>query len=224
MARGTRGESVPEQTKADEAPSDGIEFRADNWSLVVESGFTVAPASAIPDISNPAEAAALFTNEFYDALLIALPETPLKSPYQTLQKLDAAGGSAHARVQSLRRRLYSEKDLTPEELAAISRDLEDRYLMVSWFEEAASDGVQGVRVTTPGGGQYETTEYGPTYSEVAGQATGVVIDLWMNEILWRGVAHYTTERLYVKDGEAESEVDRTRASAAIRLAEFTRER
>lgn len=58
------------------------------------------------------------------------------------------------------------------------------------------------------------------YEEVQGRATAVVLDLWENEVLWRGAADYSTARLYGDDGAIRRELDKTRAAAANRLAEF----
>ena len=59
-----------------------------------------------------------------------------------------------------------------------------------------------------------------TYERVYGQLTGVVIDLWQDEILWRGWADYQTARLYGEDGGIRKELERSRRAATIRLADF----
>jgi hypothetical protein len=49
-----------------------------------------------------------------------------------------------------------------------------------------------------------------------------VLDLGTGEVLWRAVANYDTDRLYVADGAVQSELDLTRAAAANRLGELIR--
>lgn len=202
------------------APTDGIQFRSENWPLAADSGFAVAPSVAVAGVNDPgeaAEAAVLFTNEFYAALLVSLPGASLRSPAQTLGMLDATGGNARARLQSLRRDLYRDTALVPEELASISRDVQHRFLLVGWLDE-------GVSEETKGGG-YEFDSSGRavrplTYNLVEGRATAVVLDLWVNEVLWRGAVNYKANRV---DGNADTirkELNRTRVSAAIRLADF----
>ena len=58
------------------------------------------------------------------------------------------------------------------------------------------------------------------YEKVHGRATAVVVDLWENEVLWRGAVDYATARLYGDDGGILKELDRTRADASVRLAEY----
>ena len=201
-------------------PTDGVQFRSDHWSLAAESGFAVSPMAANALVTDTAEAAALFTNEFYAALQISLPGKILTSPIETLHRLDAIGGGAHTRFRSLRAKLYRNEQLIPEETAAISRDVQHRYLLVGWLEEGESEGFQGYQYRVPGAGQYETVVHGLTYAEIHGRATAVVLDLWANEILWRGVAEYKTGQLYGDDSEIREELDRARASGAITLADY----
>ena len=198
-------------------PLDGTQFRSENWSLAAESGFVVSPPVAIPGVVDPVEAAALFTNEFYSALLISLPGTRLTSPSQTLDMLNATGSDAHARFRALRRKLYRNEDLGSEELASISRDVQHRFVLVGWFDERVSQETQG------GGYSIVHQEQGDvelfTYEQVNGRATAVVLDLWVNEILWRGMVDYKTNRVDDDGGGLREELDLTRIGAAIRLAD-----
>jgi hypothetical protein len=198
-------------------PKDDAAFHADNWPLAVEYGFAVAPTWAVPDISDPDEASALFTNALYDGMMSALPGTPLVAPHEALQKLKAGDSNAFARINSLGRQLYRGEDPGPGQLGAISRDLEHRFVMVSWFEETATKGIEGVQMITHPAGHTETTDHGLAYHHIEGQATGIVIDLGTGEVLWRAVANYDTDRLYVADGAVQTELDLTRAAAATRL-------
>ena len=203
---------------ATKPPPDGIQFRSDNWSLAAESGFAVAPFAAIPGVADPAETAALFTNEFYSALLVSLPGTVLTSPSETLHRLNATGNDAHSRFRSLRRKLYRHQELVPEQLASISRDVQHRYLLVSWLDEGVSAGVQG-GYDVYHLGHHEVVGGGYTYEEVTGQASAVVLDLWVNEILWRGMVRYKTDLLDWNEGEVRKGLNLTRTAAAIRLAD-----
>jgi hypothetical protein len=191
---------------ATKPPPDGIQFRSDSWSLAAESGFAVAPFAAIPGIADPAEAAALFTNEFYAALLVSLPGTALTSPSETLGRINATGDDARSRIRS-------------EKLASISRDVQHRYLLVSWLDEDVSEGVQG-GYDVYHRGQHEVVAGGYAYEEVKGQASAVVLDLWVNEILWRGMVLYETDLREGNEDDVRGKLDRTRTAAAVRLAGF----
>jgi hypothetical protein len=204
---------------ATKPPPDGIQFRSDSWSLAAESGFAVAPFAAIPGIADPAEAAALFTNEFYAALLVSLPGTALTSPSETLGRINATGDDARSRIRSLRRKLYQNQKLAPEKLASISRDVQHRYLLVSWLDEDVSEGVQG-GYDVYHRGQHEVVAGGYAYEEVKGQASAVVLDLWVNEILWRGMVLYETDLREGNEDDVRGKLDRTRTAAAVRLAGF----
>ena len=48
----------------------------------------------------------------------------------------------------------------------------------------------------------------------------VVLDLREGEVLWRAAVEYKTARLYGEDGGIRKELERTRASAANRLADY----
>ena len=206
------------------APADGTQFRADNWALVVDAGFAVAPPLAQPGVTRPAEAAALFANEFYAALLISMPRTQFKPPDQTLELLNESGAGAHARLRSLCGKLYRNDELVHEELVALSRDVQHRFLLVGWIEEEASE-------ESAGGGYYfyghdnqrgstESVPLAPlTYDEVNGQAVAVILDLWEDDVLWRGTVAYKTTRNDSEDDDIAEGLDRTRAAAAIRLAD-----
>ena len=48
----------------------------------------------------------------------------------------------------------------------------------------------------------------------------MVLDLWVNEILWRGEVDYKTNHLEGDESAIREELDRTRTAAAIRLADY----
>ena len=52
-----------------------------------------------------------------------------------------------------------------------------------------------------------------------GQASAVVLDLWVNEILWRGMVRYKIDLLDGNQGEVRKGLNLTRTTAAIRLAD-----
>jgi hypothetical protein len=198
-----------------EAPTDGVEFQTEAWDYAIDGGFAVTPVAASHEIAEANEATALFTNEFFAALQTSLPETPLVSPHEALNRLTDDGHGSHEQLRSLRRVLRQNEQLDHEKLVAISRDLQHRFVLVGWFDEIASEGVRGAQAV----GQFETTDYGLTWMKIDGQATVVVLDLWEDEILWRAFANYTTDRIYVKGDEFQAELDRTRIGAAVRLAD-----
>lgn len=203
-------------------PAEDVVQHADDWPLAVQYGFAVAPTWAVPGISDPENASALFTNALQDGMTSALPGTPMLAPAEALEKLNAADTQAFARIKSLGRQLYRGEEPGLGQLGAISRDLGHRFLMVSWFEETVTEGIEGMQVITHPAGHTETTDHGLAYHQIKGQATGIVLDLGTGKVLWRAVANYDTDRLYVADGAVQSELDLTRAAAANRLGELIR--
>lgn len=199
---------------------DGIEFRSENWFLAAESGFMVAPTTSVRVVTDPAETAAFFTNHFYSAVRNSLPGSPLSSPDQMMYRLESGEEGALGRFMSLRRTLTVREELDTDLLPAISRDLRQRYLLVSWLVEGISEGIDDMVHDV-----YATVEHSEdvrrfAYEKVQGRATAVVVDLWQSEELWRGAVDYETARLYGDDGAIRKELERTRGTAAIRLADF----
>jgi len=201
-------------------PSDGIHIRSDDWPTAAAYGFAVSPIAANALVIDSAEAAASFTNGFYAALLVSMSGATLVSPSQTLGRLNAAGPDAHSRLRSVRAKLYQNDPIAPEVLRSLARDVQHRYLLVGWLEEGELESVQGQEISTPGGGTQNTVVHGFIYAEVDGLAAAVILDLQTSEIMWRGTATYDTGLLYGKEGENREQLDRTRAAAAMTLADY----
>lgn len=199
---------------------DGIQFRSENWFRAVESGFVVAPTSGVQTVSDPADAAAVFTNHFYPALMVSLPGSELVAPEPCLYRLRKAGDAAMERFGAVRQALVDGTDPDQEVLSALSADLEHRYLLVSWINEGLSEGIDDTAYD-----DYTTVRHSEdvrrfAYEKVQGRATAVVLDLWENEVLWRGAADYQTARLYGDDGAIREELAKARGAGAVRLAEY----
>ena len=206
-------------------PEDGTTFRAEGCDAALEEGFAITPLVAAPRIVDAREATALFTNEFFAALEAVLPGSDLDSPRQTLYRLDAQGSGAHARVRSLRRRLAQHESLDHEELRAIERVVRRRYVLVGWIEEATSEVSSGGGYYSHGAGDAprgtsERAIVTPlTYTQVTGTVVAVIVDLREDVILWSATIDYETDRGDGQTGDLEEGLERTRAAAAIRLAE-----
>jgi len=54
-----------------------------------------------------------------------------------------------------------------------------------------------------------------TYDEVNGQAVAVILDLWEDDVLWRGTVAYKTTRNDSEDDDLAEGLDRTRAAAVL---------
>ena len=201
-------------------PPEGILFRSENYFRAVDEGLIVAPVAGLTLVTDAAEATAFFTNEFFSALTGTLPDTPLTSPGTTLYLQEREGEDAQARFRALRQALIEREELVAGELAAISRDLEHRFLLVSWIDEEVSEGIQETNFDDYGTVDNSMEVRRFTYEEVKGRAEAVVLDLRENVVLWRGAVEYKTARLYGEDGGIRKELERTRATAAIRLAEY----
>lgn len=198
--------------------TEGLIFRSDHWPVVAEAGFVVAPVAGVNVLNESAEPTALFTREFFAALEQALPGTPLVSPGEMYSRLSGAGENAHARIRSLLRRLVREEDLDETELATISREVQHRYLLIAWIDEGVAEGIHKTNLD-------DYAAFGPgmdvhRYStdELHGRATAVLVDLQENEVISRGVVDYESLGLEDADGGTAREVQRTRNSAAIQLA------
>lgn len=199
---------------------DGIIFRSENWYLAAEQGFVVAPVLGVRVVTDPSEVSASFTNEFHLAVITAMPGTPLVSPEKALHMLDTGGEEAQERFRSLRMQLLRGELPPAGELTAIGMDLQHRYLLVGWMIEGVDEGIQQVQYDDYGTVNNSIDVRRFTYEQVNGRATAVVLDLWEAEELWRGIVDYETARLYGEDGGIRRELDRTRAAAAVRLADY----
>ena len=201
-------------------PPEGILFRSENFFRAIEDGFVVAPAGGGTLVTERAAAIAFFTNEFYSGLSDALPGTPLTSPEKTLYLQSRGGEEARSRFMALLGQLTRGEPLVDEDLAAVSRDVQHRYLLMSWMNEDVSEGIQDTNFDDYGTVDNSMEVRRFTYEEVNGRVEAVVLDLQENEILWRGAADYKTARLYGEDGGIRKELERTRALAAVRLANY----
>jgi hypothetical protein len=201
-------------------PPEGILSRSENYFRAIDEGLGVAPVGGVTLVTDAAEATALFTNEFYSALVGFLPHTPLTSPGTILYRQKRGGEAAQVRLRSVRRALILGEEMGADDLASVSRDLEHRYLLVSWIDEGVTEGIQETNFDDYGTVDNSMEVRRFTWEEVKGRAEAVVLDLLENEIIWRGVVQYKTARNYGEDGGIRMELDRTRANAAIRLAEY----
>jgi hypothetical protein len=199
---------------------DGVEFRSENWYQAIESGFAVAPTSALQTVTEPTDATAKFTNHFHLGLLTSLPGTSLVSPSTTLYRLETDGEQAFGHFHAARRALAEGQPTDRADLLALSRALEHRYLLLSWIDEGVAEGIDDMVHDVYSSVESSEDVRRFAYEEVQGRATAVVLDLWENEVLWRGAADYSTARLYGDDGAIRRELDKTRAAAAQRLAGF----
>lgn len=208
------------------APADGVEFRSENWRLASESGFVVTPIAAAHNVADADAATVLFTNELFSSLQAWFPEDTLITPHDTLERLNANGPDARARLRAVRRALHRRTAMDPEVLDMLSRDLGHRLVLVGWLEETASEVTQGGGYYSYGAGDaergsdVERTIVNPLrYQKVTGTAVAVVLDMTEDEVLWRGVVSYETEPNDDADGKFAQALDRVRASAASRLAD-----
>ena len=201
-------------------PPEGILFRSENFFRAIEDGFVVAPVGGITLVTERAATIALFTNEFHAALVDALPGTVLTSPEKTLYLQSRAGEEAQSRFHALMRQIVRGDSLLDEELALVSGDIQHRYLLVSWMHESVIEGIQDTNYDDYGTVDNSMEVRRFTYEEVKGRVEAVVVDLQGNEILWRGAVYYTTARHYGEDGGIRKELERTRALAAVRLANY----
>ena len=194
--------------------------------MASESGFAVTPIIAAHDVVDADEVTALFTNELFASLQGWFPENALITPYDTLERLDANGPGAWTRLRAVRRALHQRKPLDPEVLETLSRDLGHRFVLVGWLEETASEVTQGGGYYSYGAGDaergsgVERTVVDPLrFQKVTGSAVAVVLDMLEDEVLWRGFVSYETDLDDDADGNFGQALDRTRASAAVRLAD-----
>ena len=200
---------------------EGIEFRSENWYRAAESGFVVAPSSTIQAVTDPTDAAVTFTNSFYPALRASLSGTTLASPDDMLYRVERANEEGVDLARKVRQALVEGQPTDPADLTALSRVIEHRYLMVSWIEESAVGGVDSDMVSSvysSVGSSEDVRRF--SHEKVEGRATAIVLDLWENEVLWRGAVNYGTAELYGNDGAIRRELEKARAEAGVRLAEF----
>lgn len=199
--------------------TDGVLFRADSWSGVLDAGFAVSPIVAAHPVEGGTDATATVTREFFLAMQGSSPGTPLMGPDSVYSALEAIGPAAHARLRALRRATYREDPLDPGPLARLRTDLGQRYLLVGWMDEGTAEGVQSTVKDDFTAFQYQMHVHGYSTEELQGRVTAIVVDLEQAQVVWRGSVPYLSGWLDWDDPvKAEAEIHRTRAAAVVELA------
>jgi hypothetical protein len=195
-------------------------FYEQEWPNIVEAGFAVAPVAAVNLLDESPAAAGFFTDEFYNTLQQSLPGTRLSSPDEMFSSLSLVGDNAHARFRSLRRRVVREQEFVPAELAAISRDIEHRYVLVGWMDEGVGEGIHKTNLDDFRAFNYSMGVHRYPTEELHGRAIAIMVDLQEARVIMHRTVDYESSGLAGTDREIRREVERTRAGAAIRLADM----
>lgn len=208
---GACSSSVP-GTRSDLMDPDGL-------SAMLKTGVGVAPVAATNVITGSADAAALFSDELDAALRNSFPGTPVTSSDDVYVRMEEAGNDSHARLRSLRRRLIRELELDARELASISGDVGERFLLVVFVDERTVDGVQRTELDDYRAFSYYMATHGQPTGELRGEAMGFLLDLESAKRVWKAHVEYQSENLTATEGDADRIIKEARADAAIRLTE-----
>ena len=197
-------------------PDKGVLVRSPTYGTLLEAGMAVAPVAFVERSVGTAEVTRLLSDELFANLVVSVPRAPLVAPDEVAARLEAGGGTDLLR--GVRRALDGGGVPTGEDLLALSRVVQHRFLFLPWVEERTGTGAE-----TGASGDY--TEQGfanevqrTAYSRVEGTLEAAVLDLWENEVVWRGVTEYRTDRLYGDPEVREAESERARVGGAARLA------
>jgi hypothetical protein len=191
----------------------------DGWSTMLTTGIAVAPVAGSTVVSGSSAAAAFFSDELDAALRNALPGTPIISSDEVYARLEDAGDNAHARLRSLRRRLVRDLELDVDELTAISRDIDERFLLVVLTDEGAVEGLQRTQLDDLQAFSYSMGTHAYPTGELRGQAIGFLIDLDSAARVWEARVSYESENLASRQSDAAKVIEDTRSDAIFRLTE-----
>ena len=194
-------------------------FYAEEWPGIAEAGFAVAPIAGVNLLDSSPAAAEFFTDEFYATLQQSLPGTRLTSPDEMYSLLSLSGDDAQARFRSLQRRVVREQEFDLDELAAISRDLQHRYILLGWIDEGVAEGIHKTNLDDFRAFNYSMGVHRYPTEELHGRAIAIMVDLLEGKVVIHRTVDYESAGMTGAEGEVRREVERTRAAAAIRLAD-----
>ena len=196
---------------------DGLLDRSPLFDVVLDAGLAVAPVGHVDPVADSAEISAFLTNELYLGLLVNMRGVQLVSPDDVLAQMGAAGDEAVEHFLAVRRQLVREEIPSREDLALLSRIVLHRFLLVTWVDETKEMGLEEldrdyVDVSLPADVRRAS------YEQILGQISGVVIDLWEGEIMWKARQSYRTQKMFGEVAKVANELELTRSTAMGRFA------
>ena len=183
---------------------DHTRFYMEEWPDIVETGFAVASVAAVNLQDESPAATSFFSDEFYNTLQQSLPGTRLTSPDEMFSSLSLVGDDAHARLRSLRRRVVREQEFVPEELAAISRDLQHRYILIGWMDEGVGEGIHKTNLDDFRAFNYSMGVHRYPTEELHGRAIAIMVDLQGGRVVMHRTVDYESAGLTGTDRETRS--------------------
>lgn len=181
-------------------PNSEVLERSPRLPEVFQAGLAIAPTGHLQPVTDSAAIAARFSNSLHIEALTQLRGVEILSPEFVLEGLARGGEATVAEFREARRALAQDMSPQPETLRDIAEHLGRRYLLLTWVDEGAEFGMEDMPVDYTESG-FANDVRRAKFGRVEGDLYGIVLDLEGAEILWKGRAHYESEKDFGVTGE-----------------------
>lgn len=198
-------------------PNSEVLERSPRLPEAFQAGLAIAPTAHLQPVAESAAIAARFSNSVHIEALTQMRGVEILSPEFVLEGLARHGEAAMAEFREARRALARDTSPSVEMLRDIADHLGQRYLLFTWVDEGAEYGMEDMPVDYTDSG-FANDVRRAKFGRVEGDLYGVVIDLEGAEVLWKGRAHYESEKDFgVASEERRSLEDEARVGASYDL-------
>jgi len=174
---------------------EGVLQRNENYPLIFESGVVVAPVAYAGVLEDAGEAREFFTEQMETAFFAGWPGQSFVSSGELLHRLAGVGPEGRSQLEAFHSARVRGEALVREDCSALNQMVMHRYLLLPWVSEKLESGMVD--------SDREYTDYNHaddvrrlSYERVNGRLHGLIVDLWQSEVVWEGVAPYSTDTLY----------------------------
>jgi hypothetical protein len=201
-----------------EKPPYEVEYRDPVLKEALRDGFAMAPVTQVAPIPGGRDALARITNDLYTALLVFTEGTEILEPGVVIKRIDNAGEDFQVFAREFRRSRIAGDKLSQSDTARLYAQVAERFLMVAWVLEQGEVGVKDSASADYQDLDFAQDIYDVAYKSFKGELTVEMIDLVRGELVWRGVARYSTGEMYADNQPADLWARRSQAcTAAARL-------
>ena len=198
-------------------PETEVLDRSPRIAEVFRQGLAIAPTAHLQPVAGSAKIAARFSNSLHIEAMTQFRGIDILSPEYVLESLGRGGETALEDFRQMRRRLVRGNSPDVAALARIADLLSHPFLLVTWADEEERYGMEDLPTDYTESG-FANDVRRAKFGRVEGDLIGVVLDLEGAEILWRGKAHYESEKDFGVTGNGKADLaDQARIGAAYDL-------
>lgn len=198
-------------------PTSEVLERSPRIAEVFRAGLAVAPTAHLQPVAESAAIAARFSNSLHIEAMTQLRGIDVLSPEYVLDSLARGGEPGLQDFREVRRQLVRGEDPDPAALARVADLLSHPFLLITWADESEQYGMEDLPTDYTESG-FANDVRRAKFGRVEGDLLGVILDLEGAEILWRGKAHYESEKDFGVTGDAGTSLaDEARIGAAYDL-------